>query len=470
MKNLSVLDILILNCIIYTNDFCKIDLSKKIIGLTVYDFIKEFKYSLYDDGKLPGEISKNEFLNIENDISLRKNIFKNIKILDIENSICGNKDGTDRVVNVLFSYFDTLIFAFKGTSGSLEWVDNAIGACNNVTDTKGQKEALKYFDNSILKFKNYKSIIISGHSKGGNKAKYIGVLRGDLKNIVKVYSFDGQGFNKSFLEKYKEKIEENKEKIINISNEFDFVNILLFPVSKNDIYIKSNTSFGNKGSIKEQIKHRYGGMHSPYSMFNDKGESLKMNEKVKQSAIMKNMNKFLNFLSINMKDEDNKFLYYTLTTYMIKDDLKFYKELNLKTPTGFFKRLFNLIKEFNKMDDTLSFLEIIVLLKPFFEDFGSNIVMNVFSFKNKNYLFTNIFSKDNKEQTSFIETLKEDFDYSKYVDEIKDKKYFIKRNFKKLKRKFKKMITINFDEFTSYKKFLENNKILKFKEKFKNKK
>ena len=85
-------------------------------------------------------------------------------------------------------------------------------------------------------------------------------------------------------------------------------------------------------------------MHSPYSMFDDSCDILKINKEVNQSEIMKNMNKLLNFLSTNMEDRDNKFLYYTLATYMIKNDLKAYKQLNLKTPKGFFKRLFSHIK------------------------------------------------------------------------------------------------------------------------------
>lgn len=446
MKEISILDILILNCIVYTNDFCKKELSKNIIGLNVYQFSKIFKYSIYDNGKLPGEISKKEFDNIIKTVHKRSKIFKSIKILDIENNICGNKNGTDRVVNVLFSYFDTLIFVFKGTSGSLEWVDNAIGACENVTDTQQQIAALKYFDDSILKFSKYKNIIVSGHSKGGNKAKYIAIMRGNLDSLKRIYSFDGQGFNKYFLKKYKDEIIKYKNKIIDISNEYDFVNILLFPISKTNVYIKSNTSFGEKSSIKKQITHRYGGFHSPYSMFKESNGILKINDIVEQSEIMKNMNEFLNFFAINMSESDNRFLYYTLTTYMIKEDLKFYKELDMKIPNGFFKRLVILIKEFNKKKDILSFIEIIGLLKPFFEDFGSNIVTNVFRSKGKKYLFTKIYSKLNNEKISFIERLKDEFDYSEYIDKISVTRFHFKNKLKNIKYNFKKIVKVNINK------------------------
>ena len=42
-----------------------------------------------------------------------------------------------------------------------------------------------------------------------NLAQYIGVLRGEDSKIKHVYSFDGQGFNDLFFEKYKDLIKKN---------------------------------------------------------------------------------------------------------------------------------------------------------------------------------------------------------------------------------------------------------------------
>ncbi|MEB3012874.1 Mbeg1-like protein, partial [Parvimonas sp. D2] len=47
-----------------------------------------------------------------------------------------------------------------------------------MTDTKQKRRALRYFDEMVKKLKDIKNIYFSGHSKGGNKPQYIGVLRG----------------------------------------------------------------------------------------------------------------------------------------------------------------------------------------------------------------------------------------------------------------------------------------------------
>ncbi|MFR2938192.1 Mbeg1-like protein [Faecalibacillus intestinalis] len=39
-------------------------------------------------------------------------------------------------------------------------------------------------------------IYVTGHSKGGNKAQYVGVLKGD--EIEHIYAFDGQDLGKHF--------------------------------------------------------------------------------------------------------------------------------------------------------------------------------------------------------------------------------------------------------------------------------
>lgn len=68
-----------------------------------------------------------------------------------------------------------------------------------------------------------KNIYVSGHSKGGNKAQYVGVLRGS--EIEHVYSFDGQGFSRAFVNRYQDEIDIYADKITNICNEFDYINV-----------------------------------------------------------------------------------------------------------------------------------------------------------------------------------------------------------------------------------------------------
>lgn len=370
MINIDVL--LILNCIIYVHNFEKDDVQEKIVGKNIYeifDFIRNKKDS---SGFYPAEINEEEFSVILNTIEHNKQIYEKIKIVDVDNSIYGNASGTDRVVNATFLFEDDLIIIYKGTAGDFEWKDNVEGTYN-ITDTKQQRIALKYFDEMVKKFKNVKNIYVSGHSKGGNKAQYIGVLRGNMSKLKKVYSFDGQGFNDNFLKKYNKEIELNKYKIFNICNEYDYVNILMHSVS-NKIFIKSITNVGNENNRYSKIIHRLGGVHSPYSMFKNENGILTLNDVVEQSELMKNFENLFEYYNANMEEEDNKFMYYRMSLLMMDSGKEVFGEEFPTPPKGYFKRFAKLTRDFTKNESGLSYSQIIRLFKPVFSDIGSIIL------------------------------------------------------------------------------------------------
>ena len=66
-----------------------------------------------------------------------------------------------------------------------------------------QKEGKKYIEKISQKYPN-KKIRIGGHSKGGNVAIYSAITSSkELKDkIIKVYNYDGPGFNKNIINKY----------------------------------------------------------------------------------------------------------------------------------------------------------------------------------------------------------------------------------------------------------------------------
>ncbi len=130
------------------------------------------------------------------------------------------------------------IVAFKGTQGDKEWADNFSGL--TTTDTDYQKNALEWYQS--LDLDGYDTITVTGHSKGGNKAKYITLLDDSVDNC---FSFDGQGFSDEFIDKYAGKINKNGDKILNVSAESDFVNILLNDVGHNEYYAGNN--YGDLG-------------------------------------------------------------------------------------------------------------------------------------------------------------------------------------------------------------------------------
>lgn len=363
---------LILNCIIYVSSFEKDDVDKNIIGKSLFEISDLLECKKNSLGIFPAEINEDEFSNIVNTIKNNRELYEKIKIVDVDNSVYGNISGSDRVVNVTFLYEDNLIVVYKGTAGDFEWKDNVEGTYN-ISDTKQQRIALRYFDEMVEKFKDVKKIYVSGHSKGGNKSQYIGVLRGNMSKLERVYSFDGQGFNSIFLKKYNKEIENNRHKIFNICNEYDYVNILLFSIA-NRIFIKSTTNIGNDDDRQSKLKHRFGGFHSPYSMFKNENGILILNEVTEQSDIMKNFEKLFEYYNTNMEIEDSKFIYYRMSLFMMESGSEVFGEDIPTTPKGFLKRFTKLTKEYTKHENGLSFSEIMTLFKPILTDISSIII------------------------------------------------------------------------------------------------
>ena len=214
------------------------------------------------------------------------------------------------------------------------------------------KKTYKEIEENKAKIKDVKKVYVSGHSKGGNKSQYIGVLRGNMSKLERIYSFDGQGFNSIFLKKYNKEIENNRHKIFNICNEYDYVNILLFSIA-NKIFIKSTTNIGNDDDRQSKLKHRFGGFHSPYSMFKNENGILKLNDVTEQSDIMKNFEKLFEYYNTNMEIEDSKFMYYRMSLFMMESGSEVFGEDIPTTPKGFLKRFTKLTKEYTKHELSL---------------------------------------------------------------------------------------------------------------------
>ncbi len=130
------------------------------------------------------------------------------------------------------------IVAFKGTQSDAEWIDNVSGLYQ--VPTQFQENALKWFQS--LDFEGCDIITVTGHSKGGNKSKYITIMDERVDNC---FSFDGQGFSDEFIKRNATRIVKNKSKILNVIAESDFVNILLNDVGTRQFYL--GTNFGRLG-------------------------------------------------------------------------------------------------------------------------------------------------------------------------------------------------------------------------------
>ncbi len=178
--------------------------------------------------------------------------------------------------------------AFRGTGGG-EWYDNFVGAY--MTDTEQQRRALSFINNL-----EYNNITVVGHSKGGNKAKYVSLLS---DKVTRCISFDGQGFSRQFQEKYGILIEENRWKITNYALDGDFVNILLYDIGGGE---KTYVAGHGVGSFPEN--------HSPNSFYNDVFGF----DKASQNKEMETLHGFVLYVLNTISKEDSEILFPFLGT------------------------------------------------------------------------------------------------------------------------------------------------------------
>lgn len=174
------------------------------------------------------------------------------------------------------------VVAFRGTASN-EWVDDFEGA--NQVDSLQQINALEWYKSVYRKLhlENY-TVTVIGHSKGGNKAKYITILNDTPARCV---SFDGQGFSDEFIAHYRKRILKRQDIIENHNIDFDYVNILMNDVGRKTYYI--GYDYGKFGFAES---------HCPNTFF-DFGENGEYTMRVNpngQRPEMQIMDQFINSL------------------------------------------------------------------------------------------------------------------------------------------------------------------------------
>ena len=104
-------ELLILNSIIYDRSFS--NYFKKHDDKSIYQWAKKFDKNSIDDANKPAEISKEEFSNIINTIRKNPDVYKKMKVRNIENEPA-NKTKTQFVTNATISYGNNTIIVYKG--------------------------------------------------------------------------------------------------------------------------------------------------------------------------------------------------------------------------------------------------------------------------------------------------------------------------------------------------------------------
>ena len=128
------------------------------------------------------------------------------------------------------------------------------------------------------------TVTVTGHSKGGNKAKYIGILSDTPDRAV---SFDGQGFSDEFIEHYRRRIQKRQGIIENHNIDFDYVNILMNDVGRKTYYV--GYDYG---------KHGFAESHCPntFMNFGENGEYTMLVNPNGQRPEMQILDQFFNSL------------------------------------------------------------------------------------------------------------------------------------------------------------------------------
>lgn len=154
---------------------------------------------------------------------------------------------------------NTIYVVYRGTADG-EWPDNGIGMTS--ASTLQQERALFYFEEVVetMEISEENRVIVTGHSKGGNKSQYVTMETRYEKLVDVCYSVDGQGFSEQAVSTWKDKYGEagyeiRAQKLYGIHGENDYVSVLGNSIIPEDHirYVKTpveKTNFAGYHDIK----------------------------------------------------------------------------------------------------------------------------------------------------------------------------------------------------------------------------
>lgn len=151
---------------------------------------------------------------------------------------------------------------YRGTADG-EWPDNGMGMTK--ASTLQQERALAYFEKVVEQegITGEQKLIVTGHSKGGNKAQYVTMSTKYSELIDACYNIDGQGFSQAAVSHWEstysaEEYEARRNKITGIYGENDYVNVLGISI----------VAAGNVYYVKTPVKvENFAGYHDIKYMF-----------------------------------------------------------------------------------------------------------------------------------------------------------------------------------------------------------
>ncbi|MBO4696905.1 MAG: DUF2974 domain-containing protein [Lachnospiraceae bacterium] len=244
-------ELLLLVLITYFPDVAPLYTVLGYEGKTVKEYLDGIQWDEIDD-----EAEYTSFMNgfdFKNIIMALRNNEKiaDARIVETHRDEAYGGGGGISAIFICDEYKEAVV-AFRGTADN-EWIDDCVGA--NKIDTLQQINAMEWYKSAYEKLglEDY-TVTVTGHSKGGNKAKYIGILSDTPDRAV---SFDGQGFSDEFIEHYRRRIQKRQGIIENHNIDFDYVNILMNDVGRKTYYV--GYDYG---------KHGFAESHCPNTFMN----------------------------------------------------------------------------------------------------------------------------------------------------------------------------------------------------------
>ncbi|MCC8104021.1 MAG: DUF2974 domain-containing protein [Clostridiales bacterium] len=291
-EQLSTEQVLLLNNLMYMQDQEPFSSITSYDGYTIADVINDIDLSKIDDDTdygslMTGREWKEMIQAIQNDEQLLN--------VEVQTTHVDTAEGGGGGVSALFvdPANNEAVVVYRGTASN-EWKDDFIGGAGTDTadgvSTQQQINALEWYQS--LDLDQYDSVTVSGHSKGGNKAKYITVMDGSVDRCL---SFDGQGFSDEFLDTYSDEIAARQDKIQNHNVESDYVNILLNDIGKTTYY--KGHDYGDSGFLEN---------HCPNTFFAYDSDGNIYLETCEQNETLANMDEFLNSYLRSLSEEDKQ--------------------------------------------------------------------------------------------------------------------------------------------------------------------
>lgn len=205
------------------NTYMYLDYKEADDGMSMEEIIKELSSS---PDCAPGGIHYGEYMILSEAV---KNQQIGSLIIDNQSHLMGFDSGTAGCT--FYTPNRNCIYVVYRGTGDGEWPDNGMGMTQSATIQ--QQRALSYFETTVdrMNITEGQRLILTGHSKGGNKAQYA-LMSSEYGELVDAcYNIDGQGFSENaihaWIDKYGEsEYEKRRNKIIGVYGENDYVNVL----------------------------------------------------------------------------------------------------------------------------------------------------------------------------------------------------------------------------------------------------